>query len=62
MRFVDYDFDLGPDGSIFMDETLRPAMIEVKEGDIFVATVYNDKVLLRKTKGTLCACSPEESK
>jgi len=62
MIFVDYTFDLGPDGSIFMDKELKAVMIDVKEGDIFVAQLVNDQVFFRKTKGTLCACPPEESK
>ena len=29
MIFVDYIFDLGPDGSIFMDKELKAVMIDV---------------------------------
>ena len=33
--FVDYNFKLGPDGSIFFDEELTPELLGVSSGDKF---------------------------
>jgi len=43
-----------------MDKELKAVMIDVKEGDIFVAQLVNDQVFFRKTKRTLCECPPKE--
>lgn len=50
MKFVDYYFDLWPDGSIKMDEELKPEMIDVKDGDIFTVEITNNKVVFRKDR------------
>lgn len=51
MKFVDYYFDLWPDGSIKMDEELKPEMIDVRHGDIFTIEITDDnKVIFRKDR------------
>ena len=40
--FVDYVFNLLPDGSIMMDNELKPTLLNVKDGDRFVVKI-NDK-------------------
>jgi len=40
--FVDYVFNLLPDGSIMMDNELKPTLLNVKDGDRFVVRI-NDK-------------------
>lgn len=48
MLFVDYTFSLLPDGSIMMDEELKPSSLQVETGDRFVVFVVNDKIYFRK--------------
>ena len=41
MLFVDYNFDLLPNGSIRMDPELNPLHIGVHDGDTFVIRIQN---------------------
>jgi hypothetical protein len=50
MLFVDYNFDLLPNGSIWLDPELRKEDIHVEPGDMFRAEVdrVTGRILLRK--------------
>lgn len=48
MLFVDYIFDLLPDGSIAFDKDLKPSDINVEEGEEFIVALYNDQIILAK--------------
>jgi hypothetical protein len=48
MIFVDYTFDLLPDGSIRFDKDLKLFDIKVKDGDEFVLTVIDERVVFVK--------------
>lgn len=48
MLFIDYTFDLLPGGSIRFDEDIKPSDINVKDGDEFVLTVINERVVFVK--------------
>lgn len=57
MKFVDYYFDLLPDGSIMMDRELSPNSLEVKQGDKFITKIIDNQIFLFKEKVDLL---PEE--
>ncbi|ATV46399.1 hypothetical protein [Lake Baikal phage Baikal-20-5m-C28] len=57
MKFVDYYFDLLPDGSIMMDRELSPNSLQVKQGDKFITKIIDNQVFLFKEKVDLL---PEE--
>ena len=46
--FVDYTFFLLVDGSISFDEEIKPEQLHITDGDRFVASVIDGKVLLKK--------------
>ena len=49
MLFVDYDFDLMPDGSILMDKELSAKSLQVKTGDRFEIYVsFDGRIIFRK--------------
>lgn len=49
MLFADYLFDCLEDGTIIMDEELRPDQIHVKNGDRYVVQVTSaGRVIFRK--------------
>ena len=48
MMFVDYHFHRAYDGSIIMDDELKPESLQVKDGDVFVVKIVNDKIILQK--------------
>lgn len=49
MLFVDYVFDLMPDGSILMDKELSAKSLQVKTGDRFdVHVSFDGRIILRK--------------
>jgi hypothetical protein len=49
MLFVDYVFDLMPDGSILMDKELSAKSLQVKTGDRFdVHISFDGRIILRK--------------
>jgi len=49
MLFVDYVFDLMPDGSILMDKELSAKKLQVKTGDRFdVHISFDGRIILRK--------------
>ena len=49
MLFVDYVFDLMPDGSILMDKELSAKSLRVKTGDRFdVHVSFDGRIILRK--------------
>lgn len=52
MLFVDYTFDLLPNGDILMDPELTKDKINVQEGDCFtVKELPNGRLLLAKSNG-----------
>ena len=50
MKFIDYYFDLLPDGSIMMDSELYPNSLQVKQGDKFITKIIDNKIFLFKEK------------
>jgi hypothetical protein len=49
MLFVDYVFDLMPDGSILMDKELSAKSLQVKNGDRFdVYISFDGRIIFRK--------------
>lgn len=51
MLFVDYVFDLLPDGSIMMDKELSAKSLQVKTGDKFEVFVsFDGRIVFRKFK------------
>ena len=49
MMFVDYFFHKMYDGSVMMEKELRPESLEVKEGDVFVVHITDEKqIIFRK--------------
>ena len=49
MLFVDYVFDLMPDGSILMDKELSAKSLQVKTGDRFMVHVsFDGRIIFRK--------------
>lgn len=50
MKFVDYYFDLLPDGSIMMDRELSPNSLQVKQGDKFITKIIDNQIFLFKEK------------
>jgi len=51
MLFVDYVFDLLPDGSIMMDKELSSKSLQVKTGDKFEVFVsFDGRIVFRKVK------------
>lgn len=49
MLFIDYTFELLPDGSIIMDPEIDLHRLEMEEGDRFiVCKTHNGRVMLRK--------------
>lgn len=51
MLFVDYVFELLPNGSIAFDKELSLQDLNLKENDEFVVKVVNEKVILVKKDG-----------
>jgi hypothetical protein len=50
MLFYDYHFRTAFDGSIIMDEELKPESLGVKDGDQFVTRIVNGTIVLEKQK------------
>lgn len=49
MLFVDYVFDLMPDGSILMDKELSAKSLQVETGDLFEVHVsFDGRIIFRK--------------
>ena len=48
MMFVDYHFHRAYDGSIIMDDELKAESLQVKDGDVFVVKIVDDKIILQK--------------
>jgi formylmethanofuran dehydrogenase subunit D len=48
MLYVDYTFRTAFDGSIIMDEELKADSLRVKEGDIFVVSIVDGQIILKK--------------
>ena len=51
--FLDYTFFLLVDGSLSFDEELKPQMMQIADGDKFIASVKDGKILLKKVRTTL---------
>ena len=56
MLFLDYSFFLLVDGSLALDAELKPEQLEIVDGDVFVASVKDGKIVLKKVK-TPTRCS-----
>ena len=50
MIFFDYTFHTAYDGSIMLDNELRPEQLGVQEGDQFVVRIVNNTIILQKQK------------
>ena len=50
MLFLDYSFFLLVDGSIALDDEIKPEQLQIVAGDKFVATVMGGKIVLKKIK------------
>lgn len=48
MLFVDYTFHRAYDGSIILDDELKPSTLGVAEGDQFVVRIVDDRIILEK--------------
>ena len=46
--FVDYTLFLLVDGSIALDEEIKPEQLNIADGDRFVASVIDGKIMLKK--------------
>ena len=46
--FVDYTLFLLVDGSISFDEEIKPEQLNIADGDRFVASVIDGKIMLKK--------------
>ena len=46
--FVDYTLFLLVDGSISLDEEIKPEQLMITDGDRFVASVIDGKIMLKK--------------
>ena len=50
MLFLDYSFFLLVDGSLALDDELKPEQLQIVDNDVFVASVKDGKILLKKIK------------
>ena len=46
--FIDYTFFLLVDGSISLDEEIKPEQLNITDGDRFIASVRDGKIMLKK--------------
>ena len=46
--FLGYTFFLLVDGSISLDDEIKPEQLQIEDGDKFVACVMDGKILLKK--------------
>jgi hypothetical protein len=46
--FLGYTFFLLVDGSISLDDEIKPEQLQIEDGDKFVASVMDGKILLKK--------------
>ena len=56
MLFLNYSFFLLVDGSLSLDDELKPEQLQIVDGDVFVASVKDGKIVLKKVK-TPTRCS-----
>ena len=51
MLFVDYNFDVLPNGTIIMDPELTKEKLDVKDGDNYVVNVtFDGRIVFQKVK------------
>lgn len=48
MMYVDFHFHRAYDGSIIMDNELKPESLQVQDGDVFVVKIVNNQIILQK--------------
>ena len=53
MLFLDYSFFLLVDGSIAYDDELKPEQLQIVDGDRFIASVIDGKIVLKKVRTSL---------
>ena len=53
MLFLDYSFFLLVDGSIALDDELQPEQLQIVDGDRFIASVIDGKIVLKKVRTSL---------
>jgi len=51
--FLDYTFFLLVDGSLAFDDELKAEQLQIVDGDKFIASVKDGKILLKKVRTTL---------
>ena len=50
MLFLNYSFFLLVDGSLSLDDELQPEQLQIVDGDKFIASVIDGKIMLKKVK------------
>lgn len=50
MLFLDYTFFLLVDGSLALDDELKPEQLQIVDGDRFIASVIDGKIVLKKVR------------
>ena len=50
LLFLDYTFFLLVDGSLALDDELKPEQLQIVDGDRFIASVIDGKILLKKVR------------
>lgn len=48
MMYVDFHFHRAYDGSIIMDNELKPESLQVQDGDVFVVKIVDNQIILQK--------------
>ena len=48
MLFVDFAFDLLPNGSILFDPDLKPEQLGVEDGDEYMISIVNERIAFVK--------------
>jgi len=51
--FLDYTFFLLVDGSLAFDDELKAEQLQIADGDKFVASVIDGKIMLKKVRTNL---------
>ena len=53
LLFLDYTFFLLVDGSLALDDELKPEQLQIVDGDRFIASVKDGKIVLKKVRTSL---------
>jgi len=62
MLFVDYYFEVGPNGNMILDRELTLEKLNWSDGDHFEVKLFNNRIVLYKIKqGEISKTTTEES-